>query len=146
MKFYLKLDDNAEPSVTVVCRKVTPMVKKIEELCDTFDAEDELLYAYNDGEILPLELADVTCFFTKESKVYVSVGDKEYATKLRIKQVMELVDDSFVKINQGCVAKVNQIQRFTVSFGGALNVVFKNGYSDYVSRRELSNIKRRFGL
>ena len=146
MKFYLKLDDNAEPSITVVCRKVTPMVKKIEELCDTYDTEEELLYAYNDGEILPLELADVTCFFTKDGKVYASVGDKEYVTRLRIKQVMEMVDDSFVKINQGCVAKVSQIQRFTVSFGGALNVVFKNGYSDYVSRRELSNIKRRFGL
>ncbi len=146
MKFYLKLDDNAEPSITVVCRKVTPMVKKIEGLCNTFDTEEELLYVYNDGEILPLELADVTCFFTKDGKVYVSVGDKEYVTKLRIKQVMEMVDDSFIKINQGCVAKANQIQRFTVSFGGAMNVVFKNGYSDYVSRRELSNIKRRFGL
>jgi hypothetical protein len=27
-----------------------------------------------------------------------------------------------------------------------LQVHFKNGYSDYVSRRELPNIKRRFGL
>lgn len=146
MKFYLKLDDNAEPSVTVVCRKVTSTVKEIEKLCNTFNTEDELLYAYADGEILPLELADVTCFFTKDGKVYVSVGDKEYATKLRIKQVIEMVDDSFVKINQGCVVKVSQIRRFTVSFGGALNVVLKNGYSDYVARRELSNIKRRFGL
>lgn len=146
MKFYLKLDDTAEPSVTVVCHKVTPTVKEIEMLCNTFNTEDELLYAYANGEILPLELADVTCFFTKDGKVYVSVGDKEYVTKLRIKQVMEMVDDSFVKINQGCVAKVNQIQRFTVLFGGAMNVLFKNGYSDYVSRRELSNIKRRFGL
>lgn len=146
MKFYLALDEKAEPSVTVVCRKVTATVKKIEDLCGEADTEDELLNAYADGEILPLELADVTCFFTKDNKVFVSVGDKEYATKLRIKQVMELVDDSFIKINQGCVAKASQIQRFTVSFGGAMNVVFKNGYSDYVSRRELSNIKRRFGL
>lgn len=146
MKFYLTLDDKAEPSVTVVCSKVTATVKRIEELCKEFDTESELLYAYADGEILPLELADVTCFFTKDNKVFVSVDDKEYATKLRIKQVVELVDDSFIKINQGCVAKVSQIQRFTVTFGGAMNVVFKNGYSDYVSRRELSNIKRRFGL
>ena len=146
MKFFLKIDDNAEPSVTVVCSKVTATVKQIETLCEELDSENELLYAYADGEILPLELADVTCFFTKDNKVYVSVGDKEYVTKLRIKQVMEMVDDSFIKINQGCVAKVRQIQRFNVTFGGAMNVVFKNGYSDYVSRRELPNIKRRFGL
>ena len=78
--------------------------------------------------------------------MFASVGDKEYVTKLRINKVLELVDDSFVKINQGCVANASHIQKFGVSLGGALKVVFKNGYCDYVSRRELPNIKRRFGL
>ena len=75
-----------------------------------------------------------------------SMGGKEYATKLRIKDVVELADDSFVKINQGCVANVKRIKKFKVSFGGALRVIFEDGYSDYVSRRELPNVKRRLGL
>lgn len=33
MKFFLKIDEVAEPSVTVVCSKVTDTVRKIEELC-----------------------------------------------------------------------------------------------------------------
>lgn len=146
MKFFLVVDKEQEPSVTVVCDRVTRTVAKIEELCKDYDENEIQLNGYSDDEIVPLELADVACFFTKENKVYASVGKKEYATKLRIKQVMELVDDSFIKINQGCVANVRHIARFSASFGGALKVVFKNGYGDYVSRRELSNIKRRFGL
>ncbi len=146
MKFYLVIDDEREASVTVVCDKVTATVKKIEELCKDFDEQTELLYGYSENEIVPLELFRIACFFTKDGKVFASIEEKEYATKLRIKQVLELVDDSFIKINQGCVVNVNQIQKFTASFGGALKVVLKNGYSDYVARRELSNIKRRFGL
>ena len=146
MKFYLKFDNDADPSVTVVCSKVTPTIKKIEALCEEFSAEEELLYGYLEDEILPIELSEVTCFYTKEGKVFVSIGEKEYSTKLRIKRILDLIDDSFIKINQGCIANIRQISRFSASFGGALQVHFKNGYSDYVSRRELPNIKRRFGL
>lgn len=146
MKFYLMIDEEKEPSVTIVCPKVTSAVSKIEALCKELDWDEEVLYGYTDEEIFPLSLADVACFFTKDNKVFASVNKTEYATKLRIKQVLELVDDSFVKINQGCVANVKHIEKFTVTFGGTLKVIFKNGYSDYVSRRELKNIKRRLGL
>lgn len=146
MKFYLVLDDEKEPSVTVVCNKVTATVEKIRELCNDAITDHELLYGYLDDEIIPLALSCVGCFYTKDGKVFASMDGKDYATKLRIKDVMELVDDSFIKVNQGCVANVHYIQKFAVSFGGALRVVLKNGYSDYVSRRELPNIKRRFGL
>ena len=146
MKFFLKIDPNAEPSVTVVCNRVNATVRKIEEFCKETEADESVLFGYLDEEVVPIDLAEVVCFFTKENKVYALIGDKEYAVKLRIKQVMEMVDDSFIKINQGCVANVRKIAKFAVSFGGALKVVFVNGYSDYVARRETKNIKRRLGL
>lgn len=146
MKFILKLDKEQEPSVTVVCGKVTRLVEKIEVLCKEDSVDGELLYGYLNDEILPLELTEITCFFTCEGKVFARMDGKEYATKLRIKEIVEIVDDSFVKINQGCVANVKRIKKFAASIGGALRVVFEDGYSDYVSRRELPYVKRRFGL
>lgn len=146
MKFNLVVDENQEPSVTVVCNRVTSAVRKIEELCKELDFDEGLLYGYADEEVLPLELALTECFFTKNGKVFAVVAGREYATKLRIKQVLERVDDSFIKVNQGCVINVRFVQKFTVSIGGALKIVLKSGFSDYVARRELSNIKRRFGL
>jgi DNA-binding LytR/AlgR family response regulator len=122
------------------------MVAKIQRLCQEFDEAEQVLYGYTEEEVVPLELADVTCFYTKDGKVFAYVGEQSYAIKLRLKQISEMVDDSFIKVNQGCIANVAYIQKFGVSFGGALKVVFKNGYSDYVARREVANIKRRFGL
>ena len=146
MKFYLKIDPDAEESVSVVCGRVSETVKRIEALCGEAEAFDGVLYGVDGDEVVPLELSEVICFFTKNNKVYAFVGTREYAVRYRIKQIMECVDDRFVKINQGCIANVRQIQKFVVSFGGALKVVFKNGYTDYVSRRETANLKRRLGL
>ena len=146
MKFFMVVDKEKEPSVTVVCHKVTRVVTQIEELCKTDNGDGDLLYGYAGEEIVPLKLAEITCFFTRNNKVYARMDGKEYTTKLRIKEVLELTDDSFVKVNQGCVANVKRIKKFAVSFGGSLRVIFEDGHSDYVSRRELSNVKRRLGL
>lgn len=145
MKFFLKIDPRQEPSVTVTCAKVSATVKKIEELCSSED-EDAILYGYDGDEVIPLDFCEITCFFTKENRVYALVEDREYFVKYRIKEISDMVDDTFIKINQGCIANVNQIKKFSASLGGALRVTFKNGYVDYVSRRETANIKRRLGL
>ena len=52
----------------------------------------------------------------------------------------------FIKINQSCLANKTKIKRFETTIGGALKVVFKNGYIDFISRRELKNVKNRMGL
>ena len=145
MKFFLKIEECAEPTVTVVCAKVNNTIKKIEELCKD-EGEGDILYGYDEQEVVPLILMEVACFYTKDKKVFASVNDNEYAIKFRIKELLEVLDGSFIKINQGCVANVNQIKKFAVSIGGSLKVIFRNGHVDYVSRRETTNIKRRFGL
>lgn len=146
MKFFLTVDKTKEPSVTVVCPRVTEEVRKIEEICKTYEDGEDILYGYIDDEVTLLNLQEIECFFTNDGKVFASVASKEYLTKLRIKNVLEIVDDSFIKINQGCVVNIKYIQSFGVSIGGSLKILLKNGYCDYVSRRELVNIKRRFDL
>jgi DNA-binding LytR/AlgR family response regulator len=45
-----------------------------------------------------------------------------------------------------CIANLSKIKKFNASFSGSLSVVFKNGYTDYVSRRSVKFIKERLGL
>ena len=87
MKFFLVIDDHTEPSCTIVCKRRMSIVVKIEELCQDFDVEQEVLYGYREGEIVPLQLSEVVCFFTKDNKVFASTRNGEYATKLRINQI-----------------------------------------------------------
>ena len=52
----------------------------------------------------------------------------------------------FVKINQSCLANIKKIERFSASVGGSLKVIFKNGHTDYVSRRQLRTVKEKLGI
>ena len=144
MKFNLIVDKSAEPSVTVVCSKVDDTVCQIERLCN--DAKQDSLWGYAGEEVELLHPSDIVCFFTDGGVVSCWVGSKKYLIKQRIKVLTEMLPCDFVKINQGCICNVKHVKKFAVSVGGSLQVVFDNGYSDYVSRREITSVKRRFGL
>ena len=66
--------------------------------------------------------------------------------KQRLYQVEDNLDKDFIKINQSTIANIRMIERFSVSIGGSLQVIFKNGYKDYVSRRQLKSVKERMGI
>ena len=66
--------------------------------------------------------------------------------KKRLYQLEEQLGQDYMKINQSCLANISQISRFSASIGGSLEVVFRDGYKDYVSRRELKKVKERMGI
>ncbi len=145
MKFFLIVDKDKEPSVTVVCNSVTDTVAKIEQLCKE-SAPVETINGYLNEEIVPLCVKNVRYFCTEGGKVFASIDNQRFLTKLRIKDIEDFNDTDFVKINQGCVVNVKKIKKFRASIGGSLMVEFEDGYCDYVARRELKNVKRRLGL
>lgn len=143
MKYKLIIDENVEESIVITAKEKHELVNKIEKIINMTEYN---LIAYSEEEIIPIDIKCVYAFFTKDSKVYVSLKDKEYVIKERLYQIEGLLDDSFVKINQGCIVKISTILKFDSSLTGSLKVILKNGFQDYISRRELKNVKRRIGL
>ena len=58
-------------------------------------------------------------------------------------EVEKILPSSFIKINKSSVANISKIKKFISTYSGAVNVEFKSGYTDYVSRRCLPQVKRR---
>ena len=143
MKYKLIIDENVEESIVITAKEKNELVNKIEKIINMTEYN---LIAYSEEEIIPIDIKCVYAFYTNDSKVYVSLKDKEYVIKERLYQIEGLLDDSFVKINQGCIVKISKILKFDSSLTGSLKVILKNGFQDYISRRELKNVKRRIGL
>ena len=143
MKYSLIIDKNKEEEVIVIAHEKHELVEKIEKL---FFNNDKELTGYLDDEIIILDISKIACFISEDNNVYALVGEYRYKVKKRLYQIEEILDDDFIKINQSCIANINQISRFKASFNGFLEVIFKNGYKDYVSRRELKNVKGRMGI
>lgn len=143
MKFRFFIDKNREEEVIVYAHEKTKLVEGIEKLVTENNFE---LIGYADREAVKLDLADVYCFTVENNKIYAVCENEKYLLKLRLYQIEEKLSENFIKINQSCIANIRKIRKFDASFSGTLTVIFKNGYKDFVSRRNVKNVKERLGL
>ena len=143
MKCYTYIENVNEEKVLIYANERTKLVDEIESLVLTSDVD--ITGTFND-EIIKIDINDVSCFISENNKVFALINDKKYQIKQRLYQIEEMNLASFIKINQSCLANKKKIKKFESTIGGSLRVVFKNGYIDYISRRELKNVKERMGL
>lgn len=142
MRYELIIDPSKEEKIVITAHKMNDTISKIEKIINN----NFKLIAYSENEIIPINLNEVYAFFTNNGKVYISIKDKEYLIKERLYQIEEVLDDSFIRINQSCIVNVNYILKFDLSLTSSIKVVLKNNFQDYISRREVKNVKRRLGL
>ena len=101
---------------------------------------------YDGTEVKPLAASEIFCFAIDGGKIYAFTENLRFEIKQRLYEIEGRVGKNFVKINQSCIVNAEKIEKFTVSFGASLCVVLKNGYKDYVSRRQLKAVKEKMGV
>lgn len=143
MELKIVIDKTKDEQITVFAHERSALVESIERLVL---AENTRFVGYGERESRPLELNEIYCFATENGKVYALTEAEKLQVKSRLYLIEENLPPMFVKINQSCIANTEKIKCFEASVSGALKVTFKNGYTDYVSRRCLKNVKRRLGL
>lgn len=143
MKCKIEIGADCDEEVIIRTRRMSPLVKEIKRLCEENAFE---LIGYKDGEGIRLNLSKVCCFIVEENKIRAITMSDKLTVKCRLYQLEDQLPESFVKINQSCIANMRMIERFDASIGGILTVKFKNGYTDWVSRRNLKSVKERLGL
>ena len=142
MKCKLFIDkDTPQERVEIYAREITREVEEIKSFSESFETS---IVGYTDENTVKLSLAEIYCFTVEDSKVFALTKEKKYRLKLRLYQIEAMLTEDFLKLNQSCIGASSKILRFEVPFSGALNVVFKNGHRDYVSRRNLKAVKERF--
>ena len=143
MKCTIIVDENREEEIVIYTHKKTSLISEIEELILTKSLE---LLGYSENSIVKLSQHDVYCFVVENNKVFAITEKEKFQLKQRLYVIEEMLDENFIKINQSCIVNIKKIEKFDVSFSGTLLVILKNGYKEYVSRRQLKFVKERLGL
>ena len=144
MKCYTYIEKEHEEEVLIYAKERNQLVKDIEDLVAS--SAVSMTGTYNE-EIIKINPLDVCCFISEGNKVFALINDKKYQIKYKLYQLEEQeFNNYFIKINQSCLANIKKIKKFESTIGGALKVIFLNNYVDYISRRELKNVKQRMGL
>ena len=143
MKFSLVIDAEREEEVIVYCHNENELTESIKRL---LNADEFTLLGQKDDEYKRLKLEDIYCFTVEENKIYAHLECEKYRIKERLYKIEEKLPDYYVKINQSAIVNIKKIDSFYSGFSATLKVKLKNGYTDYVSRRNLKNVKERLGL
>ena len=119
------------------------VARRIAEIAEEEGAE---LIGYGEGTSVRLSPSDIYAVTVEGGKSYVETVKGRLRMKERLYVLEELMGSDFVRINQSCIVRVRSIERFDVSVGGSLTVTLKNGYKDYISRRQVRVVKERIGI
>ena len=142
MKFrFVETEEKEE--IVAYAKNKRELITSIEEMCEL---DESILIGYDEGFVKKLNPIKIECFLTYNEKVYALLDGEKYLVKKRLYELSELYKDTFIYINQGCLANILFIDKFDTSFSGSLIVIFKSGYKDYASRRQIKNIKERIGI
>ena len=143
MKCTTIIDKDREEEVIIYLHEENKLSAQIETLVSE---KETRLIGYDGDEMFNLLPEEINCFISEDSKVFALLDNRRVRVKFRLYEIEEVFDTGFVKINQSCIANISKMKKFDVSLGGALRVEFKNGYRDYVSRRQMRAVKERLGI
>lgn len=146
MKFRLIIDKDKEEEILATVHSRTPLIDKIEALINENKTQNEIV-GYEDGDIVVLDIDNIEAFYIESGKTYASCIDKSrYLVKKPLYELEAVLPQNFRKINKSDIANMNHIVRFRTTLSGAVDAVFRSGFSDYVSRRCFAELRRRYSL
>lgn len=144
MIFKVIINENAEENITATVHRRSSLIDQIEALISE-DGGTNRIPCYTDDDMVRLPISDISCITVLDGKTYViDAKGKRYRSRQRLYEIEELLPDYFIRINKSAIANEIHLERFHATFSGAVDAVFKCGYTEYVSRRCFAAIKRRF--
>lgn len=144
MEFRLVIDKTVPEQIVVTAHDRNALVEKIEELVLAHSGTDRIA-AYAEDGIQMLTFSQIACVTVLGGKTYaIDSQNRQHRLKMRLYELEEILPSYFIRINKSALANERLLERFAVSYSGAVDAVFKCGYREYVSRRCFAQIKRRF--
>ena len=142
MKFELHINPDMEEAVRADVHSRPDFTEQLEQLVMAYNGADSIT-AYADGEMKVIGFNELECVTVLDGKTLViDTHGRQYKIRYKLYEAAKLLPSSFIKINKSTIANKKQIECFQAAFSGSVNVVFKSGYTDYVSRRCFAEIKK----
>ena len=142
MKFKLIIDKEKDEEVIVTAHNRTVLIDEIEML---IAKHADRIPGYTEDDIKMLSVSEIQCVTVLDGKTYaIDSKNRQYRLKQRLYELEQQLPASFIRINKSTLANETCLDRFAVTYSGAVDAVFKCGYTEYVSRRCFAQIKRRF--
>lgn len=146
MIFKLIIDREAEEEIVARVHRPSALTEKIQAMVSGAEKPDELT-GYTGEDTVILKIPEIECICVEEGRTFAVYSDGvKYRLRGRLYEAEARLGTDFVRINKSALANWKRIRRFKASIAGAVDIEFKSGYVEYVSRRCFAELKRRYDL
>lgn len=144
MKLKLIIDKTQEEQIIATLHERSGFTEQLEMLVLQHNGADRIA-AYDEDDMRMLPVADIECITIMDGKTFAIDGrNRHYRLKQRLYELEAVLPSSFIRINKSALANEAKLERFAATFSGGVDAVFQCGYTEYVSRRCFTEIKRRY--
>ena len=141
MKFKLFINPNGQEIVEATIHRKNDFSTQLEQFVLS-NGNSNIIPAYDDKDLIMLNLDDIMMFTIIENKVFAICNNKQYHIRKRLYQIEETLPTNFWRINKSTIINRFYIHEFKETKTSGVNVIMKNVLSDYVSRRCFSKIRK----
>ena len=142
MKFKLLINPKKDEFVQAQVHQENDFTKELKDFVLTNGNSNQLL-VYDDKDAITLSLDDIALITIIDDKTYaICNNQKQYRIKKRIYQLVNELPKHFWRINKSSIANRYQISRFAETQMAGINIIMKNGLTDYVSSRCFAKIRK----
>lgn len=144
----VRLEVHIDPNCaeTVVTITAPAMTDDLRALAAQMEGAPPLLGWQGDAAV-PLDPAEVLCFYAANKEVYARTPTGEYLLRLRLYELEERLDPArFVRISHSEIVNLKRITALDLSLAGTIKMTLTAGPPCYVSRRYVPKIKQALGL
>lgn len=147
MKLRMIIDERFSELQVHVCSAVrNEETDKCFELLKSVLEEDIVAFD-EDDERVPVRVSDVIRIYAANKQVYLSVADKTYRLRERLYELEEILPaNRFVRISNSELVNIKKIKKLDTSLAGTIHMYLAGNIDTYVSRRNVSKIKKALGI
>lgn len=144
----LELDENFnEDEILIKTKSLNKDIQFILDFINSKNKKSELILAFLDDRAKLINIKDVVNIYTENNLVFINTLKEKFLVKMRLYEIEENFSAfNIIRISNSELINLNMVDEFDFSFTGTISVTFKNKQKSYVSRRNISKIKKLLGL
>ncbi len=148
MKVECKIDAACtEPYAVLYINRITPTMAEIISMLEKESAGSTALPAVRERKTYFIEPAESEIIRSegREIVIYDKLKNR-YVINRPLYELETMLPSQFVRISKSAIINIRRIHHVEAGFNGTMELVMKNGITDYISRNFRKLFKERLGL
>lgn len=143
----VKVEINSLHSEVHVILRANEITQEVEDIKKILESYNNVLMGYRDDNTVLLQFNEIYRVYTENQKVFAITNSGKYLLKMRLYEIESmLTKHQFIKVSRFEIINVMEIKEIENLYSGNIKIIFKQGESTFVSRRFVSQIKRKLGI